>query len=279
MGIVNVTPDSFYAGSRIDGLSKLISRVSGMLEEGADIIDIGGCSTRPGAEEITCPEEMARLTGPISEIKARFPEAVLSVDTYRAGVARECFMAGADIINDISGGNLDPEMFETVAELGCPYVLTHSRGVPATMQTLTDYDDVCAEVLTDLAFKADRLHGLGVCDVIVDPGFGFAKTTEQNYRLLGALGAFRTIGPVLAGMSRKSMVTRVIGREASEALNGTTALNMIALLNGASVLRVHDVKAAREAVSIFEAYRNSQNAAPRIITTIENGITLPPEVY
>ena len=235
MGIVNVTPDSFYEGSRT-GVGQVTDRVARMLDEGADIIDLGGYSTRPGAAEVSAADELGRLLPAVDEIRRRFPDIPLSVDTYRAAVAAECLAHGADIVNDIGGGDLDTEMFETVAEARAPYILMHMRGTPATMQTMTDYEDVAADVLRDLAFKTDRLHQLGVCDVIIDPGFGFAKTTDQNYRLLGALGALRELGcPLLAGISRKTMIWKELGITPDESLNGTTALNMIALMNGADI--------------------------------------------
>lgn len=257
MGIVNVTPDSFFAGSRVPADS-VTGRVSEMMAQGANIIDLGGYSSRPGADTVTAEEELARLVPAIAAIRERFPDIPVSVDTFRADVARECIAQGADIINDIGGGDLDPEMFGTIADLRVPYILMHMRGTPATMQSLTDYDDVVADVLRDLAFKTDRLHQLGVNDVIIDPGFGFAKTVDQNYRLLAALGMFREIGcPVLAGVSRKTMIWKELGIHPDEALNGTTAINMIALMNGADILRVHDVRECAETVRLFCAYQRN----------------------
>ena len=257
MGIVNVTPDSFFAGSRVPADS-VTARVSEMMAQGADIIDLGGYSSRPGADTVTAEEELARLVPAIAAIRERFPDIPVSVDTFRADVARECIAQGAGIINDIGGGDLDPEMFGTIADLRVPYILVHMRGTPATMQSLTYYDDVVADVLRDLAFKTDRLHQLGVNDVIIDPGFGFAKTVDQNYRLLAALGMFREIGcPVLAGVSRKTMIWKELGIHPDEALNGTTAINMIALMNGADILRVHDVRECAETVRLFCAYQRN----------------------
>lgn len=257
MGIVNVTPDSFFAASRVDG-DGLLSRVAVMIDEGADILDIGGYSTRPGAAEVSADEELARLLPAVNRVREAYPDAIISVDTFRADVARKCVEAGADIINDIGGGDLDPDMFATVADLKVPYVLMHMRGTPADMQSRTDYDDVAADVLRDLAFKTDRLHQMGVCDVIVDPGFGFAKNVDQNFRLLASLRAFRSLGcAVLAGLSRKTMVWKELGITPDEALNGTTAVNMVALLNGADILRVHDVKEAAQTVRLFEAYKRN----------------------
>ena len=273
MGIVNVTPDSFFAASRVDG-DGLLSRVAVMIDEGADILDIGGYSTRPGAAEVSADEELARLLPAVNRVREAYPDAIISVDTFRADVARKCVEAGADIINDIGGGDLDPDMFATVADLKVPYVLMHMRGTPADMQSRTDYDDVAADVLRDLAFKTDRLHQMGVCDVIVDPGFGFAKNVDQNFRLLASLRAFRSLGSaVLAGLSRKTMVWKELGITPDEALNGTTAVNMIALLNGADILRVHDVKEAVQTVRLFEAYRRNLPPCRSVSVTGPDGIT------
>lgn len=253
MGIINVTPDSFYAGSRVNA-DEIGRRVREMIDDGADMIDIGGYSSRPGAAAVSEAEEIDRLAAGIVALREVAPDIVVSVDTFRASVAKAAIeQMGADIINDISGGDLDDGMFETVAALNVPYILMHMRGTPADMQTLTDYPDgVTAEVLRDLSVKLRKLRLAGVSDVIVDPGFGFAKTLEQNYRLMADLPMFAELldAPVLVGVSRKSMVTRCLGVSASDALNGTTALNTIALLKGAQILRVHDVKACAEAVRI-----------------------------
>ncbi len=253
MGIINVTPDSFYAGSRVNA-DEIGRRVRDMMGDGADMIDIGGYSSRPGAAAVSETEEIDRLAAGIAALREVSPDIVVSVDTFRASVAKAAIeQMGADIINDISGGDLDDGMFETVAALNVPYILMHMRGTPADMQTLTDYPDgVTAEVLRDLSVKLRKLRLAGVSDVIVDPGFGFAKTLEQNYRLMADLPMFAELldAPVLVGISRKSMVTRCLGVPASDALNGTTALNTIALLKGAQILRVHDVRACAEAVRI-----------------------------
>ncbi len=280
MGIVNVTPDSFYAGSRVSG-SELTERVGRMLADGADMIDVGGYSSRPGADEVSPDEELSRLAPAISAIRAAFPDILLSVDTFRASVAEECVSLGADIINDIAGGNLDPEMFSTVARLKVPYVLMHMRGTPTTMQSMTEYEDVMTDVLRDMAFKVDALRQSGVCDVIVDPGFGFAKTVDQNFRLLAGLRAFRELGcPVLAGLSRKTLIWKELGTSPEHALNGTTALNMVALLNGADILRVHDVREAAETVRLFEALRRNSPQRLNVINVKEhNGKTFPPKIY
>ncbi len=248
MGILNVTSDSFYAGCRADGDEEIRSRVRAIRDEGADCIDIGACSTRPGAEPVDADVELSRLLKAIKIVREEWKDAVISVDTFRAGVARRCVEAGADIINDIAGGTLDPDMFDTVAELRVPYILMHMRGTPVTMSQLNQYDDVVADVIKELAYAIRELRQRGVCDIIVDPGFGFAKDAEQNYRLLASLDEICKIGlPVLVGVSRKSMIWRPLGITPSEALPGTIALNTFALLHGASILRVHDVAAAVQA--------------------------------
>lgn len=253
MGIINVTPDSFYAGSRTKA-DEIGRRVRSMIDDGADMIDIGAYSSRPGAAEVSEAEEIDRLSEGMAALREAAPDVVVSVDTFRASVAKAAIeQMGADIVNDISGGDLDGRMFETVASLRVPYILMHMRGTPADMQTLTEYPDgVTAEVLRDLSVKLRTLRLAGVNDVIVDPGFGFAKTLEQNYRLMADLPMFAKMldAPVLVGVSRKSMVTRALGITAKDALNGTTVLNTIALLGGAQILRVHDVKACAEAVRI-----------------------------
>ena len=250
MGIVNATPDSFYDHSRVSAPQAIAARVNEMLGEGADIIDIGACSTRPGSEQVSAIEEIKRLDVAVTAARQSAPDIIISVDTYRADVAKHCVEhLGVDIINDISGGDLDPLMHETIAQLQVPYIVMHMRGTPETMQHLTDYEgDVAAVVLEELAHKIDNLHQLGINDVIADPGFGFAKTLEQNYRLLSCLEAFHALEvPLLVGVSRKSMIQKVLDCTAGEALNGTTVINTIALMKGCHILRVHDVKAADEA--------------------------------
>ncbi len=246
MGIVNVTPDSFYAGSRTPFADALRERVASMVNAGVDMIDIGGYSTRPGAPEITPDEEWDRLAPGLEIIRTEWPQIPLSVDTFRAGIARKASKEwGVEIINDISGGDMDEAMFETVAELGTAYVLMHMRGTPATMQSLTDYRNVTAEVLEDLARKDAELRLAGVADVIIDPGFGFAKNVAQNYELLRNLEAFKAIGrPLLVGMSRKSMIWRPLEITPAQSLPGTIALHSAALLKGADIVRVHDVAEA-----------------------------------
>lgn len=260
MGIVNVTPDSFFSGSRVDGAYAVAGRVEEMLAQGADCIDLGAYSSRPGAADVSPEEEWRRLDAALAEIRRRWPDLVVSIDTFRASVARKCVEQwGADIINDISGGDLDPDMFTTVADLRVPYILMHMRGNPQNMQTLTEYDDVTADVISGLASKVVHLRSLGVNDIILDPGFGFAKTVEQNYRLLHELGELKRLGlPVLAGMSRKTMIWKPLGITPEEALEGTVALDTVALLNGADILRVHDVAPAVQTVRLIELYKKSR---------------------
>ncbi len=262
MGIVNVTPDSFYASGRTPDPQAVERRILQLREEGADIVDIGGYSSRPGADDVTPDEEYSRLTVALDALKRLWPEVPVSVDTFRANVARRCVEVwGVDIINDIAGGTLDPAMWQTVAELRVAYVLMHMRGTPATMQSLTDYSDVTAEVITDLSRKVFELRGLGVNDIIIDPGFGFAKTVQQNFILLDELDEFCKMGmPVLAGLSRKSMIWRTLGITPEESLEGTVALNAIALQKGASLLRVHDVKAAKEVVKLHMCMAKAHDA-------------------
>ena len=253
MGIINVTPDSFYSGSRVGDEQMLLERVHQMLDEGADVLDVGACSTRPGSQSVDAVGEMERLHWALNVIRRVAPDSVISVDTYRADVAQRCVEEwGADIINDISGGTLDEAMFTTVARLHVPYVLMHMRGTPATMASMTQYDNVAAEVLEWMARRIDQLRQMGVADVIADPGFGFAKTLEQNYELLAGLDAFHALeAPLLVGVSRKRMIYTPLNSDADHALNGTTVLNTLALERGAHILRVHDVRPAVEAVKLI----------------------------
>lgn len=255
MGIVNVTPDSFYAGSRTTDAEAVGRRVTAMLGEGVDIIDVGAYSSRPGAADVSPEEEYERLARGLEAVRRVAPEAVVSVDTFRASVARKAVSAfGQLIINDISGGALDDDMFETVAELGVPYIMMHMRGTPADMQQHCDYDSLASDILAELGERLGRLTLMGVSDIIVDPGFGFSKTLAQNYELLASLPLFALFHrPLLVGLSRKSMATRLLGIDTADALNATTVLNTLALDRGASILRVHDVAAARQAVDIFTA--------------------------
>jgi len=252
MGILNVTPDSFYADSRKQSEKAIEERIRTIVEEGGDIIDLGGYSSRPDAQEVSPKEEMARLAFALKIIHKHSPGATVSVDTFRADIARQCVEEyGVDIINDISGGELDPAMFETIASLQVPYILMHMRGTPQTMQQHTDYKNMMDEIMYYFAAKVNQLRLLGVNDIILDPGFGFSKTTDQNYELMSHLSAFHTFDlPLLVGISRKSMLYRFLGGTPADSLNGTTVLNTYALLNGAHILRVHDVKEAREAIAL-----------------------------
>lgn len=254
MGILNVTPDSFYDGSRCPNDDAVAARVQAILAEGADMIDIGGYSSRPGCADVSVDEEKRRLAIGLEAIRRQSPEAVVSVDTFRAEVARWCVeQYGVQIINDISAGELDDAMFDTVAQLQVPYVMMHMRGTPTSMMQsqYLHYDDVVADVLQYFAAKIDRLTYMGVNDIILDPGFGFSKTVDDNYRLMYHLDEFTRIGlPILVGISRKSMIYKLLDITPAESLNGTTALNVLALLGGANILRVHDVKQAVEAVKI-----------------------------
>lgn len=259
MGILNVTPDSFFAESRTIETDDIRRRVDDLISQGADIIDIGGYSSRPGAPEVSADEEYSRLARGLEAIRKYHPDTLISVDTFRADVARRCVSDWeADIINDISGGNLDAEMWPTVAELQVPYILMHMRGTPSSMQSLCDYNDVTADVIRDLAFKIDAMHQLGIADIIVDPGFGFAKDINQNYQLMAELDQFKQLNaPLLVGISRKSMIYRPLDITPQTAINGTTVLNTFALLHGANILRVHDVKEAVEAVKIIDLIKQN----------------------
>lgn len=249
MGILNVTPDSFYSGSRmgVDEM-RIGERVEEILKEGGDIIDIGAYSTRRNADDISPEEEYSRLKIGLNVIKNIDANAIVSVDTFRADVARRCVEEfGVDIVNDVSGGTLDDDMFATVANLKVPYILMHMRGTPATMQQLTEYNDVTRDVIDDLHKKKCALNDLGIDDLIIDPGFGFSKTVEQNFEMLNRLEDFKQLdAPLLVGVSRKSMIFRTLGCTPVESLNGTTVINTISLLKGAHILRVHDVKEAVE---------------------------------
>jgi dihydropteroate synthase len=251
MGILNITPDSFYDGGRFLSVDQAVTKCGEMLEEGAEMIDVGGYSTRPGAIDVSEQEELDRVIPVIEKIVQHFPETIISIDTFRSSVAKLAVSAGASMVNDVSGGNLDGNMFPTVASLGVPYILMHSRGTPQTMASLTQYNNLLTDIAFDLSKKLNQLHSLGVKDIIIDPGFGFAKTIDQNFELLGNLGYFRILEkPLLIGLSRKSMIWKTLAINSKEALNGTTTLNTIALIKGASILRVHDVKEAVECVKL-----------------------------
>jgi len=259
MGILNVTPDSFYEKSRTTTEESILSRVKEIIDEGATIIDIGAYSSRVNAEHISEDEEMRRLSAALEIILNEYPDAIISIDTFRSGIAKKCVEEfGVAIINDISGGELDKNMFETVAELQVPYILMHMKGTPQNMAENTDYKHLLQEIFYYFSEKINRLHLLGVNDIIIDPGFGFAKDLNQNYELLSHLSDFRIFDhPLLVGISRKSMIYKLLGITSDESLNGTTVLNTIALMSGAHMLRVHDVKAAIEAVKIIEKMKQS----------------------
>ncbi len=253
MGILNLTPDSFYDGGRFNTIEAAVKQVETMLTEGADIIDIGAASSKPNVKVIEADEEKKRLLAVVLEIKKCFPEAVLSVDTFHADVAEAAINAGAHIINDISGGSLDEKMFDVVANLQVPYIMMHMRGNPQTMQNHTDYDDLILEIKTYFSEKIFKLRQKGVHDIILDAGFGFSKTTDQNYLLMQRLNELKHFGlPILTGVSRKSMIWKVAKTDAENALNATCAMHMVALEKGSNILRVHDVKAAREVIKIYE---------------------------
>jgi dihydropteroate synthase len=253
MGILNVTPDSFFDGSRYTDSAQALRQVEKMMNEGATFIDIGGYSSRPGATDISVEEEVERTAPMVKLISKAFPEAIISIDTFRAVVARKAVEEGAAIINDISGGDLDADMFTTVADLQVPYILMHMRGTPQTMKELSHYDLMVKDLIDYFHQRVYRLQALGVKDIIIDPGFGFAKNTEQNFELLNHLEDLAVLGlPLLAGLSRKSMIWETLNETAATALNGTTSLNTVALIKGAAILRVHDVKEAADTVKLIE---------------------------
>jgi dihydropteroate synthase len=251
MGIVNLTPDSFFAGSRFNA-DNVLTQVEKMLKDGADMLDLGAQSTRPGSEPLTAEEELLRLSGIVHSISRRFPGAIISIDTFHSSVARECIAAGAAIINDISGGEIDKAMIPTAAELGAPYICMHMRGTPQTMTQLNEYHNVARTVLDYFVMKAEQCRLAGIKDLIIDPGFGFSKNVSQNFELLKNLGMLKMLDkPILVGLSRKSTVYKTLNITAEEALNGTTVLNTVALMNGANILRVHDVREAKECVKLL----------------------------
>lgn len=251
MGIINITPDSFYGGSRVDNITELLSQAERMLTHGASILDIGGQSTRPGSTKIGVEEELRRVITPIEMIHQRFPGAIISIDTYYSGVASAAIHAGASMVNDISGGSMDPDMISTVAACKVPYVIMHMQGTPQTMQEKPQYENVTREVLDFFIDRIPVLRAAGISDIIVDPGFGFGKTIAHNFTLLQDLPVFKILDcPVLLGVSRKSTIYKTLGVTAEESLNGSTVLHTIGLLHGASILRVHDVKEAGEAIKL-----------------------------
>lgn len=275
MGILNVTPDSFFARSRVEDEKMLLKHAERMMTEGSSILDIGGMSSRPGAKIIDENEEIRRVLPAIEAISKEFPSVIISIDTIRANVARAAVEAGASIVNDISAGNLDAQMFQTVADLGVPYILMHMKATPKTMQQSAIYTDVTLEILDFFIEKVGILRGLGVKDIVVDIGFGFGKTLEQNYELLRKLNVFKILDcPILAGLSRKTMIFKALNTTPDEALNGTTATNMLALMGGAKILRVHDVREAVEAIKIFNLYENIDYQGNNL-TQVQNSVYYP----
>jgi dihydropteroate synthase len=261
MGILNITPDSFYQGSRFNNEKEIIDAARKMLEEGADFLDIGGYSSRPGAEIISGEEEKRRVLKAIKYVSREFSRAIISVDTFRAEVAREAICdCGAHIVNDISGGNADPQMADLIIELNVPYIIMHMQGTPQTMQENPVYKDVVSEILIWFGQKAVGLMAGGVKDIIIDPGIGFGKNSDHNFEILRRLGEFRIAGlPLMVGLSRKSLIWKTLDISPGESLNGTSALNAVALMNGADILRVHDVKEAVETVRLLSKVKNSLN--------------------
>lgn len=261
MGIINVTPDSFYPGSRVEDELEIIKAVQNMIRDGADILDVGGYSSRPGAHDVPYEEERKRVMKAVSAINREFPDAIVSVDTFRAEIAREAVLEyGAGIVNDISGGEGDKKMFGYIEKLGVPYILMHMQGKPENMQINPTYDDIVADILRWFGKKIYKLQSLGIKDIILDPGFGFGKTIGHNFVILNHLEDFSVAGlPLMTGLSRKSMIWKTLDITSGEALNGTTVLNTVALLKGCDILRVHDVKEAVQTVILFEQLKKSDN--------------------
>ena len=258
MGVLNLTPDSFYDGGSYNNKDRALAQTEKMLLEGATFIDIGGASSKPGSVEISTDEELARVLPVIEEIHKTFPETSISIDTYRSDVAKLAVAAGAAVVNDISGGNLDAKMLKTVGALGVPYIAMHMQGTPQNMQDKPSYDNILTDIRSFFAAKIDAAHKAGIHDVIIDPGFGFGKTLEHNYSLLKNLSSIKMNGiPLLIGVSRKSMIYKLLQAEVTEALNGTTVLNTVALQQGAQILRVHDVKEAHQAVQLIEKLKHT----------------------
>jgi len=251
MGILNITPDSFYDGGVFNSDKKILNQVEKMISEGADMIDIGGYSSRPGANEVNIDDEIGRVIPAIELIKNKFCDTIISIDTYRSKVAKKAINAGASIINDISSGDLDSEMFNCVAKLKVPYIMMHMKGIPNNMQKNPEYENVIVEIVKNLSNKLFLAKKAGIIDVIIDPGFGFGKTATHNYSILKNLSFFKELGcPILVGISRKSMIYKLLDKNPENALNGTTCLNTISIINGAKILRVHDVKEAKEVITL-----------------------------
>jgi len=259
MGILNLTPDSFYDGGKFTDEKAILNQTERMLNEGATFIDVGAYSSRPGADHVSEGEELKRILPMVEMLYHEFPEILLSIDTFRSKIASNCLDSGAALINDISAGRLDENMLPTIAKFKVPYIMMHMQGTPQDMQQKTDYDDFLVDIIKYFSERIAEARALGVVDLIIDPGFGFAKTMAQNYELLSKLELFKNLGrPVLAGLSRKSMIYKTLQTDAENALNGTTALNMVALLNGANILRVHDVKEALECVKLSKSVVGSR---------------------
>jgi dihydropteroate synthase len=253
MGILNITPDSFFDGGEYNSEYKILNQVEKMLSEGADIIDIGGHSSRPGAKKLTIEKETERVIPIIKLIVGKFKNIIISIDTFRSEIARKAIEAGASIINDISGGDLDKKMYQVAGELKVPYIIMHMKGVPSNMQNDTEYDNVIFDIIKNLSYKIDLAKKAGVLDIIIDPGFGFGKSIKDNFKILKNLSSFKQLNqPIMVGLSRKSMIYKLLESSANDALNGTTCLNSISLNNGANIIRVHDVKEAKEAVKLIE---------------------------
>lgn len=267
MGVINITPDSFYSGSRVNDEKKILETAALMIEDGADILDIGAYSSRPYADDVPEGEERRRLMSPLKMISRELPQAVISVDTFRSEIAREAVLeCGAHIINDISSGEADENMLSLVTELNVPYIIMHMQGLPSTMQKNPVYVDVVADILREMSSKIVKLQAAGVKDLIFDPGFGFGKTIEHNFEMLGRLRDFSIAGlPILVGVSRKSMIWKTLSLKPEEALNGSSVLNTVALLNGADILRVHDVKEAVQAVRLITKLRNIKTTEKLIL--------------
>ena len=257
MGILNITPDSFYDGGRRSSLQEHLQQAEKMLQEGADIIDVGSYSSRPGAEDISEVEELQRILPVVEALVEKFPKIIISIDTFRSEVARQCVEAGAAIINDISAGNLDEKIMETVAQLQVPYILMHMRGNPKNMKELNDYKDLAQDILFYFSERINKAREHGINDLIIDPGFGFSKNIAQNFQLLSKLELFQNFNlPILSALSRKSLIYKTLNTTPDEALNGTTVLNTVSLMKGAHILRVHDVKEAVECVKLVERLKN-----------------------
>jgi dihydropteroate synthase len=256
MGVINITPDSFFEGSRFTGEKEILQQAEKMLQDGADILDIGGQSSRPASEAVTEKEEAERVIPAIEALQKHFPGALLSIDTWHSTIAQRAVEAGASIVNDISAGNMDPKMLKTVAALGVPFICMHMKGIPFTMQETPSYENITLEVLDFLIQKVAECKNAGIIDIIIDPGFGFGKTIRHNFKLLHDLPVFRMLGlPLMLGISRKSTIYKTLKTDAEGALNGTTVLNTIGLMNGADILRVHDVKEAKEAITLIMEYK------------------------